>query len=120
MTVLTMNLFNDRADAAGFEKVIVLNRPHLVAVQELGPEAARVLERHYDHGLLRPQTDYNGIGLALSFEASVEEIETPEPQAVAAVARDPSATPASESMSILSVDFRLPFRKPLSAHGGSM
>jgi vancomycin resistance protein VanJ len=107
LTVLTANLFNDHADTAELERVIQRERPDLVATQELGPKAARVLEKHYDHGLLRPQTDFNGIGLAAAFEIVAEELGTPHPRAITAVATMGSSS--RHSMQFMSVRLPPPF-----------
>jgi vancomycin resistance protein VanJ len=107
LTILTINLCNDRVNATALDQVLEETRPNVVAAQELGPAAARVLERHFSHGYLRPQSDYDGMGLATNFDVEAEEMDTPAPRAIAAnVAGDKGVGSAFAGLLLTSV--RLP------------
>ena len=107
LTILTINLFNDRVNATALDQVLEETRPDVVAAQELGPVAAGVLERHLSHGYLRPQSDYDGMGLATNFAVDAEEIDTPAPRAIAAsIAGDKGVGRAFAGLKLMSV--RLP------------
>lgn len=107
LTILTINLFNDRVNATALDQVLEETRPDVVAAQELGPAAAGVLERHFSHGYLRPQSDYDGMGLATNFVVEAEEMDTPAPRAIAAnVAGDKGVGNGFARLRLMSV--RLP------------
>jgi endonuclease/exonuclease/phosphatase family metal-dependent hydrolase len=63
VSLLTINLYNGRADAAELADLLDQLRPDVVAAQELAPDAALVLADRFHHGFLRPATDYTGMGL---------------------------------------------------------
>lgn len=109
LTVLTVNLFNDHTDTRELEQIIQRTRPDVLATQELGPKAARVLEKHYDHGLLRPQTDYNGMGLAAAFGVVAGELDTPDPRAITATMSPSSSDRSTDTLRFMSVRIPPPF-----------
>lgn len=110
LAVLTANLFNDRTEPRAFDDLIRRTAPDIVAVQELGPECARVLEQHFDHGFLRPQVDYNGMGLATTVEVEAEEVDTPDPRPITAVAK-PALANRSDGLLLMSVRLPPPFSR---------
>lgn len=61
--VLTANLYNGRADAAGLARVLDEVRPDFMAAQELAPDAARVIGERFSHGMVAPATDHTGMAL---------------------------------------------------------
>lgn len=61
--VLTANLYNGRADAAGLARVLDAVRPDFMAAQELAPDAARVIADRFSHGMVAPATDHTGMAL---------------------------------------------------------
>lgn len=52
MRVLTANLYTGRADVSSFEAVIDRERPDVVVCQEVGTDAAEMLERRFTHGVV--------------------------------------------------------------------
>ena len=54
LRILTQNLYNGRADPEGLRRALNRYEPDVVAVQELSPNAASVLQSWGDDGLLDP------------------------------------------------------------------
>ncbi len=54
MRIMTSNLWNIHASPAAFAAALDEHRPNVVAVQELAPAAADVLESRYRYGIIRP------------------------------------------------------------------
>ena len=52
LRILTQNLYNGRADPESLIRALDEYRPDIVAVQELAPNASRLLEAWGDNGLL--------------------------------------------------------------------
>lgn len=77
LRILTVNLWNGKADPAALADVLDETRPDVVAVQELSPNAARVIERALPHGRLDPADDTMGMGIALRHPAPVEYLPLP-------------------------------------------
>jgi len=74
LRILSANLWNGRADAADFAKLVAEERADVVAVQELGHEQAEALSLALPHGLLQPDTDHDGGGIALAGPGAVERL----------------------------------------------
>lgn len=75
--LLTVNLRNGRVDPDALAQVLDGTRPDLVATQELGPEAARVIAARYRHHDLHPDLEYLGRGIASNFDAEFGTLELP-------------------------------------------
>lgn len=72
--VATANLWAGGATTEGLAELIEDQGPDVLAVQELSPEQADVIERFYSHGLLEPEAGYDGMGIALRWPAAVERL----------------------------------------------
>jgi endonuclease/exonuclease/phosphatase family metal-dependent hydrolase len=77
LRILTQNLYNGRAEPGSLARVLDEHRPHIVAVQELSANAARVLQDWGDDGLLDPRDDTTGMGMVLRGGAELSRLEFP-------------------------------------------
>lgn len=77
LKLLTVNLWNGRGRPDALREALERHDPDVVLAQELAPEQAAVLERHYAHGRLRPSLDTHGMGIALKRPAVVSELPMP-------------------------------------------
>lgn len=77
LRILTMNMYNGRADAASFAAVLEETQPDLVATQELSTGGAEVLTEWGSAHLLDPRDDTTGMGIATRFPATFERIAFP-------------------------------------------
>ena len=84
LRILTQNLYNGLADPDSLARVIDQHQPHVIAVQELSANAARVLEDWGDDGLLDPRDDTTGMGLVLRGSAELARPEFPMRQPIVA------------------------------------
>ena len=74
---LTANLLRDRVDSGDLASVLDRHRPDVVAIQELGPEAAGLIADRYSNHELHPATEYKGRGIASRFDAEFGPLELP-------------------------------------------
>ncbi len=77
LRILTMNVYNGRADAASFAAALRKHSPDLVAVQELSASVADVLSDWGSSHLLDPRDDTTGMGMAARFHASFDRLSFP-------------------------------------------
>ena len=77
LRILTQNLYNGRVEPESLARALDEHQPHLVAVQELSLNAARVLDAWGDEGLLDPRDDTTGMGLVLRGNAALSRPEFP-------------------------------------------
>ena len=77
LRILTANLYTGRADPSSLAAVLDEVRPDVVAVQELSPNAAGVLEDWGSVRLLDPSLDTVGMGLAVATKATLDRLEFP-------------------------------------------
>jgi len=77
LRVMTCNLWNGGARPAALAEVVRLHDPDVVLAQELSPAQAEALADHFACGVLRPQRDTHGMGIALRHPASVRELPMP-------------------------------------------
>jgi len=77
LTLLTVNLWNGRAHPEALGAMLERHRPDVLLAQELAPEQAAVIEKHYAHGSLRPSRDTHGMGIALRRPGVVRELPMP-------------------------------------------
>jgi len=77
LRILTINLFNGRADARSFAAALDKHVPDVVAVQELSDNAAEVLANWGTHRLLDPRDDTTGMGVTASATALFSRPEFP-------------------------------------------
>lgn len=75
--LLSANLWNGNADAAGFAALVSALEPDVVAVQEISWAQAKMLTRLMPHGVLHPDDNYMGMGIALREPAEVRSIDLP-------------------------------------------
>ncbi len=76
MRLLTANLYTGRAIVSSFAAVLDRERPDVVICQEVGTDAAAMLERRYSHGVIVGD-DHHHTGRAMLSNAplSVSELE---------------------------------------------
>ncbi len=72
LRLISTNLYNGRASPAALRRLLRSELPHVVAPQELAPNAARVIAAELPRGMLDPRLDHHGGGLALRHAADVE------------------------------------------------
>jgi len=72
--VLTANLYANRLDVAGFEKLVKDLDPDVALVQELSFAAAEALGSVLPYGMLVPEVGHDGRGLALRAAARIERL----------------------------------------------
>jgi endonuclease/exonuclease/phosphatase (EEP) superfamily protein YafD len=77
LRILTQNLYNGRADVGSFMAALRSHRPDIVAVQELAPNAAEVLDEWGEAALLDPREDTTGMGVAVRGPAVFERLDFP-------------------------------------------
>lgn len=82
--VLTANLYNGRADAAGLAAVLDRVRPDFMAAQELAPETADVIVDRFPHGMIAPAVDHSGMALVGHEPLSVRRQPLPHRDALVA------------------------------------
>jgi endonuclease/exonuclease/phosphatase family metal-dependent hydrolase len=75
--LMTGNLLNGRADAGHLAEILDRCQPHIIASQELGPDAAEVIAARYHHHDLHPSLDHRGMGIATRFETEFGELSMP-------------------------------------------
>lgn len=75
--VLSVNLWNGRADARALDEVIARLRPDVVMAQELAHDCAQVLRARFPHTWLRPRSDTFGMGIATRLPARFRELSMP-------------------------------------------
>jgi endonuclease/exonuclease/phosphatase family metal-dependent hydrolase len=74
LRVLSMNLYNGRAEPEALGRQIEALAPDVVAVQELSPSLAGVISELLPHGKLEPTADGLGMGIALRHPGNVERL----------------------------------------------
>lgn len=111
--ILTANLWNGKADPGAFARSVQEHRVDVAAVQELGEEQARALERALDHGKLEPARNYRGMGIALRRPASIRRLALAERDAW--IARlDPADWPGLPApVEIVNVHIFSPTHRPV-------
>lgn len=110
LRVLTINLFNGRARPDSLGQALSTLQPDVVAAQELSPNAARVLERHYAYGRLEASSDFDGMGIASAGPVSVRQLDMPGPKALAGKLSGDGLKPGIQPLQVICA--RLP--PPLS------
>lgn len=74
---MTCNLWNGGARPEALAEVVRQHDPDVVLAQELSPSQAEALADHFHCGVLRPQRDTHGMGIALRHPAGVRELPMP-------------------------------------------
>lgn len=94
------------------ERVLAEERPHVVAVQELSPNAAEILEKLYPHTWLDARDDKMGIGMAASNEVSLDPFPLTLRYGVRAVLAPPIWEGLSTPIEVITVHLRNPLQRP--------
>ncbi len=113
LRIFTINLFNGLAQPEALAAALKTAAPDIVAVQELGPDAAEVLDATFPHGLLIPGLDHNGRGLVGRHPLEVEEIDLGGRPALA-TRLDDEAWAMSTPAEVLSVHLMNPVGRPVA------
>jgi endonuclease/exonuclease/phosphatase (EEP) superfamily protein YafD len=106
--LITANLYNDRADAEAFARLVESVEPDVVAVQELGLAQAEALASVLPFGRLDPARDHSGMGIAL--RKPDPTIELPLPHFSGGIAR--LTLPDSRTVEIVNVHILAPHVSP--------
>lgn len=77
MRLVTVNLLGGRGSPADLERFLTEFAPDVVCGQEVGHDAARILERRFPHGRVMPDFGARGKALVAQFPISVEAIDLP-------------------------------------------
>jgi endonuclease/exonuclease/phosphatase family metal-dependent hydrolase len=110
---MTVNLGNGAASPTAVRRLLRAERPHVVAAQELAPDAAAALAGELPHGRLDPGIDYHGAGLALRHPGVVERFPLEHRDGMRAVL-EPALWPGlSSPLEILTVHLHNPIDRPL-------
>lgn len=72
LRVMTANLFNGAGSPAALKGLLDRYRPDVMSAQELSPNQAVVMERHFAHGVVKPQDNTEGAGLMARHEMYVD------------------------------------------------
>ncbi len=83
--ILTINMYNGRADAASLAAALQEHSPDVVAAQELAFAGANVLAEWGDNHLLDPRTDLTGMGIAVRGSATFSRLDFPNRRPVTAM-----------------------------------
>ena len=75
MRVVTVNLYNGRVVPADLQRFLDEFEPDILCGQEVGPEAARVLDAHFAHGRLEPGLDFRGKAMVAQMPITPVSIE---------------------------------------------
>ena len=88
--VLTINLYNGRANPDSLAAALEVHQPDVVAAQELSTNSATVLADWGSSHLLDPRPDMSGMGIAVSGSATFSRLDFPHRDPIVAVlpARD--------------------------------
>lgn len=85
MRILTINLYNGRADPASLAAVLQAHTPDVVAAQELSTNSAGVLAQWGPSHMLDPRDDLTGMGIAVRGSADFSRLSFPHRDPVVAV-----------------------------------
>jgi endonuclease/exonuclease/phosphatase (EEP) superfamily protein YafD len=106
--VLSANLWNGRADAEAFARLVVEMEVDVVAVQEISGEQAEALSAVMPYGELEPDTDNQGMGIAMRRPGAYSRLPLPCRDGRAATL-DPEHWPELERpLEILNLHFMAP------------
>ncbi|MEA2002580.1 MAG: hypothetical protein U9N84_11965, partial [Actinomycetota bacterium] len=84
LRILTINMYNGRADAGSLASALHEYVPDVVAAQELSSAGAEVLADWGDNYLLDPRNDLTGMGTAVRGSASFSRLDFPNRNPVTA------------------------------------
>jgi endonuclease/exonuclease/phosphatase (EEP) superfamily protein YafD len=112
LRVLSANLWNGGADAAGFVALVEEVRPDIVAVQELSSSQADALAAVMPHGCLAPATDFKGMGIAARQPCPVVRLPLPYRDAQVAEVTLGSDSDDSRTIEVINVHVRSPHNFP--------
>lgn len=76
-SLLSVNLWNGRADSRALDAVLRRLSPDVVMTQELSHHCAEVLRHRYPNCLLRPRADTFGMGIATRLGVRFREVRMP-------------------------------------------
>jgi endonuclease/exonuclease/phosphatase (EEP) superfamily protein YafD len=110
--LVTANLFNGRADAAAFARLVERLEADVVAVQEVTRAQADALGRALPFGKLEPAANHMGMGIALRYPASVSRLPLPRRGAFVAELVGPGWPEAPGAVEIVNIHIVAPHLPP--------
>ncbi|MCP4307659.1 MAG: endonuclease/exonuclease/phosphatase family protein [bacterium] len=112
LRILTINLYNDRAQCDSVAEALRQFEPDVVAAQELSSRGAEVLDEWGDYALLDPQDDMTGMGIAARRPAEFSRMQYPNRNPV--VARfDAADVGFTEGVELVNAHLVNPISRPL-------
>lgn len=111
--LMSANLWNGRADAGAFARLVEGLRPDVVAVQELAPAQADALARVMPYGRLEPAADLSGMGIALRQPGAVHRLSLPCRDARVAEMRIGDASGTAHAVEVINVHIAAPHLRPV-------
>ncbi len=108
LRLLTANLLNGRGDGALLARIVEEQRVDVLACQELAPDQAAVLSAALPHGKLEPQTDHDGMGLALRHPGEVSRLPLRHRDARVATLRPGDWPSLAEPLEVVNVHLQAP------------
>lgn len=112
LRILTINLYNGRADADSLASILRVHSPDVVAAQELSANSAEVLAAWGSFHLLDSRNDLTGMGIAVRGPALLSRLEFPNRNPVTAVL-DSDDWDLNGDVEIVNVHLMNPIARPL-------
>lgn len=112
LRILSANLWNDRADAAGVAALVERLAVDVAALQELGPTQAEALGRVLPHGVLDPDRNYQGMGIVGRTPLTVTRLPLPCRDARLCQLALAGADGAPQSIELINLHIRAPHSPP--------
>ncbi len=75
MRLMTANLYNGRAEVSALNALLEELQPDLLVAQEVGFDAAELLERVFAHGVVEGADDCSGTAMVAQFPIDVEQLD---------------------------------------------
>ncbi len=110
---MSANLFNGRTRPEALADALDRVRPHVVACQELAPNAAEVIADRYPHGVLDPRDDHWGGGIACLREVEISQVPLTARDGWSARLDDAVWPEIDRSLAITSFHFSNPVDRPI-------
>jgi endonuclease/exonuclease/phosphatase family metal-dependent hydrolase len=112
LRILTINLYNGRADVSALADALGEHSPDVVAAQELDPDGAAVLEEWGSSHLLDPRRDTTGMGMAVRGPARLSRLSFPyRDPVVASLPAEPWGLPSD--VEIINTHLVNPIARPI-------
>ncbi|MEN8184709.1 MAG: endonuclease/exonuclease/phosphatase family protein, partial [Myxococcota bacterium] len=112
LRILSANLLNGGADPEALCDLIRSLNVDVAATQELAPEQAEALSEVLPFGILHPDRQHNGMGLALRWPARHDRVPLPRRDALVARLHPETWTGLSSSVEVVNIHVTAPQLPP--------